>query len=139
MCRRIGKVDFRPHVTPAPAATLSVLVVDPDPVGRPALARALLRAKWSVTVVDSPAELAGACDDGQECSVVLVHMAHPHASEIVLEVVARYPHASLVARSRDTSRTQAMLEDMGVVRVEVRSSDAPPEELVEAIRRTLGV
>jgi hypothetical protein len=139
MQRRIAKLDFRPNVTPMPSAMLGVLVVDPDPIGRPVLARALLRAKWSVTVVDSPAEVAIAFDNGEVFGAALVHADHPQAHAIVLEIVARYPSVTVLARGKDTSSAHAMLADLGVSRLDVRSADAPPEELVDAIRRALGV
>ncbi len=139
LSRRIARLDFRPNVTPVPHSMLAVLVVDPDPISRPSLARALLRAKWSVTVVDSPAEVAIACDGGEQFGIALVHTDHPQAWAIVREVVARCPSATLVARSRDTSSAHARLAELGVARLDVRSSDAPPEELVDAIRRALGL
>lgn len=139
LSRRIAKLDFRPNVTPLPAAMLGVLVVDPDPIGRPVLARALLRAKWGVTVADSPAEVAIAFDNGEDIGVALVHADHPKAEAILLEVVARYPAAAVVARGRDTSSTHARLTALGISRLDVRTCDAPPEELVDAIRRALGV
>jgi hypothetical protein len=139
MRRRIARLDFRSTHTPAPSALLGVLVVDPDRIGRPTLARALLRAKWSVTMVDSPAELAVAFDAGERFAVALVRMDHPLAEAIVAEVSARYPSAVVIARCTDAMQTHARLGELKIARFDVRSSDAPPEELVDAIRRTLGV
>jgi hypothetical protein len=137
--RRIGTIDFRPQPTPPPATALGVLVVDPDRIGRPSLARALLRAKWGVTVVDTPAEVSLAFDGGEDFAVALVHTDHPHAVPIVVEVLARYPGIAVVARCRDLTGCRKQLSAMGVAHLEVRAPDAPPEELVETIRRTLGM
>jgi hypothetical protein len=137
--REIAKLDFRPNHTPTPSALLGVLVIDPDRINRPVLARALLRARWSVTMVDSPAELAVTFASGESFGVALVRMDHPHADVMVSELTARFPSLVVVARCVDTTHAQAQLVAMGVAKFEVRSSDAPPEELVDAIRRTVGV
>ncbi len=137
--REIGKLDFRPNATPAPSALLGVLVIDPDRISRPVLARALLRARWSVTMVDSPAELAVAFASGESFGVALVRMDHPYADAMIGDLTARFPSLVVVARCTDTTQAHARLAGRGVTKFEVRSSDAPPEELIEAIRRTLGV
>jgi hypothetical protein len=139
MRRRIARLDFRPAHTPAPGALLGILVVDPDRIGRPRLARALLRARWSVTMIDSPAELALAFDAGEQFAAAIVRMDHPLADTIVTEVTARYPALAVIARCSDARQTQARLGELRVTKFDVRSSDAPPEELVDAIRRTLGL
>lgn len=137
--REIAKLDFRPNATPLPSALLGVLVIDPDRINRPVLARALLRARWSVTMVDSPAELAVAFASGEKFGVALVRMDHPHADPMVSELTARFPSLVVVARCAETTQAHARLAAMRVAKFEVRSSDAPPEELVDAIRRILGV
>jgi hypothetical protein len=137
--REIARLDFRPNATPPPSTLLGVLVVDPDRINRPVLARALLRARWGVTMVDSRAELAVAFDSGETFGVALVRMDHPDADAIVSEVKARCPSAVVVARCADTTVAHARLGELGIAKFDVRSSDAPPEELVDAIRRTLGV
>jgi hypothetical protein len=137
--REIARLDFRPNATPAPSALLGVLVIDPDRINRPVLARALLRARWSVTMVDSPAELSVAFASGETFGVALVRMDHPHADAMVSDVTARFPSLVVVGRCADTTQAHARLAGMGVAKFDVRSSDAPPEELVDAIRRTLGL
>jgi hypothetical protein len=137
--RELGKLDFRWAATPAPSALLGVLVVDPDRVQRPVLARALLRARWSVTMIDSPADLGVAFEAGERFGAALVRMDHPLADTLLAEVVARYPDAVIIARGNDPHRARARLAELGVARHDVRPSDAPAEELVDAIRRSLGL
>lgn len=136
--RPIARLDMRASATPTPGPILGIVVVDPDTIGRPALARALLRAKWSVTVVDSPAELAAAHEAGDDFGVALVATQHPLAYPIVQEVVARYPSAAVIVRCSDAITTHARLSELGPEKVVVRPGDASPEELVDVIRRTIG-
>lgn len=119
------------------SAPLGVLLVDADRVGRTALARALLRSKWEVTVVDSPEDLDAALGSGEPIDVVLVDATHPRAQAIVEAVVEARPEVAVVARSGDAIRTRALLAALGVARLEVRSREAPAEELVDAVRRVV--
>lgn len=137
--RPIARLDLRASVTPEPGPMLGVLVVDPDKISRPALARALLRARWSVTMVDSPAEVALAHEQGADFGAALVTMQHPLAYPIVREIVDRYPAAAVVVRCSDVVAAHEELSELRLHRLELRSSDAPPEELVDVIRRTLGL
>lgn len=139
MPRRIARIDFRPSLTPAQAAALSVVVVDPDRIRRPALARAMLRAKWAVRAVEAPAELAVAVDEGEQFAAAVVDLDHPGVQPILEEVLTRYPKVAVVARCSDPMRAHMLLGDMGVEHFDVRSADAPPEELVDAVRKTLGI
>ena len=90
-------------------------------------------------MVDSPAELSVACASGESFGVALVRMDHPHAYAMVSQLTARFPSLVVVARCTDTTRAHARLGAMGIATFEVRSIDAPPEELIDAIRRTVGV
>ncbi len=135
----IAKLDLRPSETPAPAPALALLVVDPDRIGRPALARALLRAGWAVTVVDTPSDLATAQEAGEDFAVALVTETHPLSVPIVQELGRRYPHAFVLVRSGDAHRARERFASLAPGQLELRSSDAPPEELVDAVRRTLGL
>jgi hypothetical protein len=137
--RRIARIDFRPTLTPAEVAALSVLIVDPDKIRRPALARALLRAKWSVRVIDSPSEVALADDEGERFAAAMVDLSHPASQGILDELVARFPSVIVVARCADPMRAHVLLGDMGVASFDVRSDDAPPEELIDAARKLLAI
>jgi hypothetical protein len=139
MPRRIARIDFRPTLTPAEVAALTVVVVDPDKIRRPVIARALLRAKWSVRVVDTPAELALAHEEGERFAAALVDLDHLAVQPILDEIVARYPEAVVIVRCADPMRAHVLLGHMGVAHFDVRSVDAPPEELIDAVRKTLGI
>jgi len=116
---------------------IGLLLVDPDRVGRTTLARALVRAGANVTVADSIAELESALEDGENFDVALVDAYHPTAPAILSALVRRMPHVVVVARSREATSTREMLTRLGVLRFDVRSHDAPAEELVDAMNRTL--
>ena len=120
------------------AARIDLLLIDPDRVGRTALARALVRAGSNVTVVDTASELDAALEGGDTFDAALVDAYHPAAHVIVSALVRRVPRVVVVARSREATTTRELLTRLGVTRFEVRLHDAPPEELVDAIRRTLG-
>jgi len=120
------------------AAPLGVLLVDEDRVGRTVLARALLRASCQVTVIESAEDLAAALGSGDPVDVALVDAVH-HAARAVVEVLGRdRPQLAVVARSNDPIHTRALLSQLGVTAFDVRSREAPPEELIDAIRRTVG-
>ena len=116
---------------------LGVLLIDPNRVARTALARALLRARWNVTVVDTHAELLLVLDAGEHFAVALVDTRHPEAMELLGTLAVRHPGVSVVARTYDPAHLRGALEKLGVTRFDLRSADAPAEELVDAIRRTL--
>lgn len=126
-----------PSVTPR-KAMLSLILVDGDRVGRTSVARALLRAQWDVTVVDSAAELAALLDAGEPVDAALVDAAHPSAHAVLDALLKSRPDAAIVARSADAIRTRANLADSGLKRFDVRAREAPAEELIDAIKRTRG-
>jgi hypothetical protein len=133
--RPVGARLSRPvrrHVGP-----LRVALVDADRVGRTAVARALLRERWDVTVVDELAAVGPAMEAVTAFDAVLVDTLHPAALAIVEALLRASPGAAVVVRSADTSRDRAMVAGIGVGRFELRSSEAPAEELVEAVKRAM--
>ncbi|HEY6458569.1 MAG TPA: hypothetical protein VIY73_00415 [Polyangiaceae bacterium] len=116
-------------------ATLGVVLVDADRVGRTGVARALLRAHWDVTVVESTEELRSLLDVGEPVDVALVDAAHPSAPALFEAIGRAHPGIVVVARSADAIRTRAHLTELGVERFDVRSREAPAEELIDAIKR----
>ena len=116
---------------------IGLLLVDPDRVGRTSLARALVRAGANVTVADSIGDLESALESGENFDVALVDAYHPTGPAIVSALVRKMPHVVVVARSREATSTREMLTRLGVTRFDVRSHDAPAEELVDAMNRTL--
>lgn len=118
---------------------LGVLLVDADRVGRTAVARALLRAQWDVTVIDTMGDLTAALDSTDPVDVALVDAAHPTARALLETIARKRPDTVVVARSSDAIRTRAELVELGIARFDVRTREAPAEELVDAIKRTAGV
>ncbi len=135
--RPIARLRPRPGSSPRVKPQVSVVLVDADRVGRSALARALLRAKWDVTAVESVADLVATLQAGDPIDMLLIDGHHADAEAIIDAVVSARPGAGIVMRSGDAARSRALLTALGAERFEVRSHDAPTEELVEAARRTL--
>jgi hypothetical protein len=136
MPRPVARVASRARSSPrVRSERVGVLLVDADRVGRTTLARALLRAQWEVTVVDSRAELDAALESGDPVHVALVDATHAHAQAVVEALARVRPDVAVVARSGDSIRTGALLAHLGVAKFEVRSREAPAEELVDAVRR----
>jgi hypothetical protein len=116
-------------------AALGIVLVDADRVGRTALARALVRERWIVTVVDAESEVLPALEGGTSIDAALVDASHPAAVAIVGSLSRSIPDLPIVARSGDPAHVRATLGRLGLVRLDVRSTDATPEEIVEAVRR----
>jgi hypothetical protein len=57
------------------------------------------------------------------------------AQGIVELLVRSRPEAAVVARGGDVARTRAFLAKLGVTKLDVRSREAPAEELIEALKR----
>jgi len=128
---------MRPQSSPRVKPKHSVVLVDDDRVGRSGVARALLRAKWDVTAVDTVADLAAMLRAGESIDVLLIDGHHAEAETILGAVLRAQPNVAVVVRSWDAARSRAQLVALGAVRYEVRSHDAPTEELLEAARRAL--
>jgi hypothetical protein len=116
---------------------LGIALVDADRLGRTTLARALVRERWVVTVIDSEREVPSALDGTSAIDAVLVDASHPAAAAIVQSLARAFPHAAVVARSADVAQARATLGRLGLARLEVRSIDTSAEELVETLRRAV--
>lgn len=136
--RPIARMRPRPASSPRVKPHLSVVLVDADRVGRSTVARALLRQKWDVTAVDSVAELVAALQAGDPVDTLLIDGHHADAEAMLEAVLSARPNVGVVMRSGDPARARGLLAALGAERYEVRSHDAPTEELVEAARRTIG-
>jgi hypothetical protein len=137
--RPVARIAMHPQSTPRlPGPRLGVVLVDGDRVGRPALARALLRAQSNVTLVDTVDDLAAVINAGEVVDVALVDVSHPAVQSILEVLVRSRPDTAVVARTRDAGRTRNVLAQLGVTRFEVCSREAPPEELIESMRRATG-
>jgi CheY-like chemotaxis protein len=137
MPRPIARMRPRPGSSPRVKPRFSVVLVDADRVGRSTLARALLRAKWDVTAVDTAADMTSTLQAGEPIDVLLIDAHHAELETIVASVVSARPKVAVVIRSWDAARSRALLAAHGVKRGDVRSHDAPTEELLEAARRAL--
>lgn len=111
----------------------SVLLVDPDRVGRPALARALLRGGCHVTVVDSAAQLEELSAAGERVDVAVVDAMHPARLPLLEGIVERFPGARLVVRSDSGDDTRDLLTGLGATRFEVIPRSTSLRVLVGAV------
>jgi hypothetical protein len=127
-----GSASSYPH---GRSAKPGVLLVDGDRVGRTALARALLRADWEVTVIDAVSDLASVLASGDPVDVALVDMAHPLAEAVIESLARSDAHVAVVARSAEPAHTRAMLGRFGIASYEVRPREGLPDELALAVRR----
>jgi hypothetical protein len=125
-----------PRVSHRAEKALRVALVDADRVGRAALARALLRERWDLTVIDDEHDVTSSLAGGTVDAAV-IDAAHPAALAIVEALLRRVPEMVVVARSADAARARVDLGRLGVPRVEVCIVQAPAEDLVQAVRRVL--
>jgi hypothetical protein len=112
-----------------------VLLVDTDRLGRSVLARALLREKWQVTVVDSVEELGELARSGERVHVAILDGRHPAKLLLIEMMVEHFPGVALVVRSEGEAATCKVLQALGIESFEVVPAAASSEELVEAARR----
>lgn len=117
---------------------MAVVLVDADRVGRTALARALVRARCEVTVVDTPGDLNAALDAAEPVDVALVDTSHAASNAILELLVRRRPGVPVVVRSTDVEGARARLTHVTAAWVDVRPDDAPADELIDAMRQALG-
>jgi hypothetical protein len=133
--RPVARVALRSRSSPPAKMDLSVLLVDLDRVGRSMLARDLVRVRWGVSVIDSVDELHDVVRPGEPIDVVIFDALHPQAEGIVDAVVSAFPTVVLVARASNGAMARSLLEGKGLHRFDVRSREAPAEELIEVVRR----
>jgi CheY-like chemotaxis protein len=111
----------------------TVLLVDPDRVGRPAIARALLRAKCHVMVVDSAQQLEELAASGEPIDVAVVDVMHPARLALLVGIVESFPEARLVVRSDSGDDTRDLLHGLGATRFEVVARHTPARVLVNTV------
>jgi predicted Fe-Mo cluster-binding NifX family protein len=134
--RPVARIAMHPVSAPrVRGLQLGVLLVDADRVGRTTLARALLRAQSNVTLVDTVADLVAVINADEVVDAMVLDVAHPAAQAIVELLVKNRPEAVVVARGGDVARTRAFLAQLGVTKLDVRSREAPVEELIDAMKR----
>jgi CheY-like chemotaxis protein len=110
----------------------SVILVDPDRIGRPVIARALLRAGCHVMVIESARQLEELVADGETVDVAVVDVMHPARLSLLESIVERFPEARLVVRSDSADGTRDLLHGLGATRFEVFPRHTPARVLVNA-------
>jgi hypothetical protein len=125
---------IEPRVSRRAERGLRVALIDADRVERAALARALLRERWDLTVIDTEQDVAPSLAAGT-VDVAVVDAVHPAALGIVESLLRRVPELAVVVRSADAARARVDLGRLGVARVEICSAQAVPEDLIHAVRR----
>ena len=111
----------------------SVILVDPDRVGRPAIARALLRAGCHVAAIDSTRQLDELAAAGETVDVAIVDAMHPARLALLEGIVERFPEARLVVRSDSAEGTRDLLHGLGASRFDVVARHIPVRVLVSAV------
>ena len=131
----LGRIAVRSREAPPRAGRPRVLLVDADPLGRSAAARALLRENCQVTAIGSLEELGVVTRADGDFEVAVLDDQHP-AKLLILEVVVeRFPTASLVVRGVAAQATRSALGVLGVKEFELVPSHASSQALVDAIRK----
>lgn len=142
MPRAVARVSLRSRSTPPAPADRRALLADVDRVGRANLARALMRARWGVSVVDSVEDLGDALGEAPLPDAFIVDVHHPAAEAMIRALASGAPGACIVVRGPDGARAQALravCAEVGAGRVEIRAREAPAEELIDAVRRPTDV
>lgn len=111
----------------------SVVLVDPDRIGRPALARALLRAGCHVTVVDAPGQLEELSAAGEKVDVAVVDVMHPARLPLLEAIIERFPQARIVVRTDSGEDTGDLLTGLGATQFDVVPRLTPLRVLVGAV------
>jgi DNA-binding NtrC family response regulator len=112
------------------------VLVDGDRVGRTALARALVRERWDVTVVDSEQDVAATLDTAFVDAAV-VDTSHEAAHAILEALVRRNPHVVLVLRRAQSAKARIDMARLPAKRFDVISPDAPVQDIVRLVRRAV--
>lgn len=113
----------------------SVMLVDPDRIGRPAIARALLRAGCNVTVVDSARQLEELAAAGETFDVAILDVMHPARLPLLEGIIERFAGVRLVVRSDAGEGTSDLLHGLGAKHFEVVARNTPVRTLVENVSR----
>jgi hypothetical protein len=135
MSRPVARVALKSRPVPQARSRDCVFVVDTDRVGRASLARALMRDRYGVTVVDTVEEARNALEDGDLPAVAIVDMLHDHAESILRAVVETFPDVAIVLRVAAAAAPPAAVDGVAEDRLTLCSRDASAEDLIEAVRR----
>lgn len=128
--RPVARVTLRPSSRP-PAVRRSVLLFDPDRIRRTTLARALLRAQWDVTVVETVEQMVDAIH-GTSVDVAIVDLRTPWTPSIVDALAISCPNLLVIGRGSKQDVAASLFQRVGL-RFDMRSRDATPEQLVAVL------
>jgi hypothetical protein len=138
MPRPVARVSLRSRSSPPAAPQVRVLLVDPDRVGRASLARALVRARWGVGVIESVDDLREALHEHEAPpDAAIVDLHHPAAAPILEALLTAMPRLLLIVRGADGPQARALLAASNAARFEIRSREAPAEELIDTVKRAV--
>lgn len=130
----VARVALRSRAEASAKPRPAVLLVDGDRLGRTALARALVRAQWDVTPVDSVDELVEALRSDEHVRAALVDVQHPSSGTIFTAIASVRADLFVVVRTADDAGARSMMTAAGLKRFDVRPREAPAEDLLEALR-----
>jgi hypothetical protein len=115
----------------------SLVLVDSDRLTRASLARALVNAKFDVSVVDGPSQISDALK-GQAHRTLVVMRVGQHDGGTLRALAAAHPDLPLVAwTSVPPSTAERLLSVAGVARSIVISQTATYLEIIDGIRTFL--
>ncbi len=112
---------------------LVVLVVDPDPVGRSAIVRGLLRGQCQVTAVATLEGLDEVLGNEEVFDGAVVNAEHPAVRSILDTIVAVHPSLPVVALAMESPVAVGRLRDAGVVRFAVCPRETATDVLLDAL------
>jgi CheY-like chemotaxis protein len=133
----LARVALRSRSSVPPPMELAVLLVAKDRVRRSMLARDIVRARWSVDVVDGADEVVARAQAGAPLDVAIVDFDHPCAGAIVDALAACFRGAVVVALASSQAAACKLLEGKDLPRSLVRPRATDAKELMDAVRQLL--
>jgi hypothetical protein len=115
----------------------SVLLVDANRFQRSALARALVADGFDVRVSETVASLAAELSSSEPLHLVVVDTDHPQIEALLERLVDSRPDLPVLATARAFGPATATLRAAGVQAFDVRLKDAPMDDVLGLIKRTV--
>lgn len=129
----IARAVVRPMRTGA-VASIAILLVDDDRVGRTPVARALVRGGCAIEVAESASEVAAMLRADQRFDVAIVDAQHPELTHVLEAIAGARPALAVLARSGDPQKARTLLQAAGIARFDAHARDAHPDSLVQLVR-----
>ncbi len=115
---------------------VSVVVVESDRLARASLARALVSAKFDVSVLDSASQIAETLRTRSEMVVLIVDTGEEGIVSALRGVARDHPHVPVIGWSTSpAAHVESLLTTAGIRRSAVVPRSAASGEAVEAVRR----